>query len=393
MSRLTIHSRQRAVRALTLVALTSLVGLAGHAGGRPALSDGGNRVIASNPAGRGLIPGAGQPLRGLAGKTATATTQESIRILKQRGEYESLRAAVEKSRFSLREQKSTNEPGSASGYIASNQAQNFRTEFTKTGVRVEPRLADQPAWQLGLRVTGYGYGERLQPLSKTEMSSVSNRVEYRYFVTPRSRGKKKMDSTPLSGGDGGERVALTEWYVNDARGIEHGFTLSSPPARATKGRTLRPSRTADRERQAGDDELLHLTLKVRGNLQGRMVEGGAGIQFVSAEGTPVLGYDELHAYDSRGQALPARLALTGKRLSLMVDDRAAVYPVTIDPLIYSKTRLTASDGAALEEFGYSVSVDGDTVVVGARQSGWAAGLVAQRMCSCAAARVGSSKPN
>ena len=223
MSKLTIHSRQRAVRALALVALTSLAGLAGHAGGRPALSDGGNRVIASKPAGR------------LAAKTASATTQESIRILKQRGEYESLRAAVEKSRYGLREQKSTNVSGSASGYIASNQAQNFRTEFTKTGVLVEPRSADQPAWRWGLRLTGYGYGETLQPLSKTELSSAGNRVEYRYFVTPPSRGKEKMDSTPLSGGDGKERVALTEWYVNDARGIEHGFTLSSPPAGARKG--------------------------------------------------------------------------------------------------------------------------------------------------------------
>ena len=96
-----------------------------------------------------------------------------------------------------------------------------------------------------------------------------------------------------------------------------------------------------------------------------MVEEGAGIQFVSADGIPVLGYDELHAYDSRGQALPARLALKGERLSLIVDDRAAVYPVTIDPLIFSKTKLTASDGAKEDYFGISVSVDGDTVVVGA----------------------------
>jgi hypothetical protein len=35
-----------------------------------------------------------------------------------------------------------------------------------------------------------------------------------------------------------------------------------------------------------------------------MVEQGAAIQFVSADGTPVLGYRDLHAYDSRGRALP-----------------------------------------------------------------------------------------
>ena len=213
-------------------------------------------------------------------------------------------------------------------------------------MRVEPRSADQPAWRWGLRLTGYGYGEALQPLAKTEMSSVGNRVEYRYSVAPLSKGKGKMDSTPPSEGTGKVHVALTEWYVNDARGIEHGFTLSSPPAGTRKGRTPRPSSSVRQEPQAADSEFLHLTLKVSGDLQGRMVEEGAGIQFVSADGTPVLGYDELHAYDSRGQALPARLALKGERLSLMVDDRAAVYPVTIDPLIYSKTKLTASDGAA-----------------------------------------------
>jgi hypothetical protein len=237
MSKPTIHSRRRAGRVLALVALTSLLGLAGHSGGRPASSDDGNRVIASKPAGRALIPGAVEPLRRLAGEAASATTQESIRILKQGGEYESLRAAVKTSRYGLREQKSTSVSGSASGYIASNQAQNFRTEFTKTGVQVEPRSADQPAWRWGLRLTGYGYGERLQPLSKTEMSSAGNRVEYRYFVGPPSRGKEKMESTPPSGGNGEERGALTEWYVNDARGIEHGFTLSSPPGGARKGRS------------------------------------------------------------------------------------------------------------------------------------------------------------
>jgi hypothetical protein len=217
-----------------------------------------------------------------AGKTASATNEESIRMLKQRGEYESLRAAVEKSRYGLREQKSTGVSGSASGYIASNHAQNFRADFTKTGVYVEPRSADQPDWRWGLSLTGYGYGGALQPLTKTEMSSAGNRVEYRYFVAPRSRGKEKMYSTPPLEGAGEMRAALTEWYVNDARGIEHGFTLSSPPAGAreentpaaiTADGTLARSGSARRQPHTPDGEFLHLALEVSGNLQGRMVEG------------------------------------------------------------------------------------------------------------------------
>ena len=215
-------------------------------------------------------------------------------------------------------------------------------------------------------------------------------------------------------------------------GLSTGSHFPLRPPGQGRAETPRPSRTVRREPQAPDSEFLHLTLKVSGDLQGRMVEEGAGIQFVSADGTPVLGYDELHAYDSRGQALPARLALKGERLSLIVDDRAAVYPVTIDPLIFSKTKLTASDGAtqrlfrnfclcgrghgggrsasgrygggsrsagsayvfvrsgpnwiqqakltasdgadSSDGFGNSVSVDGDTVVVGAPEDETSAGL-------------------
>ena len=40
------------------------------------------------------------------------------------------------------------------------------------------------------------------------------------------------------------------------------------------------------------------------------------------------------------------------------------YPLTIDP-IFQDARLTASDGAQDDGFGFSVAVSGDTVVVGA----------------------------
>src|SRR5262249_48357223 len=41
-----------------------------------------------------------------------------------------------------------------------------------------------------------------------------------------------------------------------------------------------------------------------------------------------------------------------------------VYPVTVDPWI-EQQKLTASDAAKVDQFGVSVSVDGDTAVVGA----------------------------
>ena len=47
-----------------------------------------------------------------------------------------------------------------------------------------------------------------------------------------------------------------------------------------------------------------------------------------------------------------------------MDDTGADYPLTIDPF-FQQAKLTASDGAANDAFGFSVAVSGDTVVVGA----------------------------
>ena len=48
---------------------------------------------------------------------------------------------------------------------------------------------------------------------------------------------------------------------------------------------------------------------------------------------------------------------------MRVDDASARYPLTIDPFV-QQAKLTASDGAADDNFGFSVAVSGDTVVVG-----------------------------
>jgi len=53
-------------------------------------------------------------------------------------------------------------------------------------------------------------------------------------------------------------------------------------------------------------------------------------------------------------------------LAIHLDTRDTVYPITVDPIIYgSEIKLTASDGAASDRFGNSVSVNGDVAIVGA----------------------------
>jgi hypothetical protein len=56
----------------------------------------------------------------------------------------------------------------------------------------------------------------------------------------------------------------------------------------------------------------------------------------------------------------------GRDVALAVDDAGATYPVTIDPTFgQEQVQLRAPDGASYANFGTSVAISGDTVVVGA----------------------------
>ena len=92
-------------------------------------------------------------------------------------------------------------------------------------------------------------------------------------------------------------------------------------------------------------------------------------------GAAALQYRGLSAYDAAGRQLHAWLenapvSLQNKQnaaemiLLVRVDDAGAKYPLVIDPFI-QQAKLTASDGAENENFGISVAIGGDTVVVGA----------------------------
>jgi hypothetical protein len=139
--------------------------------------------------------------------------------------------------------------------------------------------------------------------------------------------------------------ALTEWYYDTTWGLEQGFTLLRRPA--------------------GDDSQaspLVLELSLSGTLRPHLQD--QTLLLCDSTGQVVARYSGLYAYDANGQNLPARLALAGDSLRILVDDIAAHYPITIDPWV-QEAKLLASDAGAGDGFGCSVAIDGDTVVVGA----------------------------
>ena len=210
-----------------------------------------------------------------------------------------------------------------------NPGQAMSATFDGRGFLCEPTGADQQPWKWGLELQGYGVGELIT-------------------LSPAKGGRVSEKETRLTF-QRDER--LEEWFVNDGRGIEQGWTLSERPA-GTKRKNSR----------------LRLELAVKGGLRPEVAGEGKAIRFLDpATETAVLTYGGLKAWDAEGKLLEARFQTPEKEFGtviLEVEDHSAVYPLTIDPLV-QQAYLKASNTGADDRFGGAVGINGDTVVVGA----------------------------
>ena len=201
---------------------------------------------------------------------------------------------------------------------ARNPAQQWVTRFDARGFLVEP---SDGAWTWGLELTGYGIqGSEAAVATTADVRVDGARVTY-------ARG-----------------ADVDEWFVNDGRGLEHGFTLRARPAVGVGS--------------------VALEFGVRGGLQPRIHADRRGVAFVDTEQTPVITYEGLTVVDAEGRAVPAWFEPAGAALRLVVRDTGAQYPLTIDPLA-QQAYLKASNTDVSDNFGFSVAVSEDTVVIGA----------------------------
>jgi hypothetical protein len=206
------------------------------------------------------------------------------------------------------------------GLQAPNRAHHLRIHFSSTGIAVHDRVAGTPLFSLA--VSSIGRGTRLARVAPGTVVSEGTRIEIR-------------------------RPGLIEWYENSPAGLEQGFTLAQRPI--------------------GEDALA-IELALSGATA--TLRGGQPV-FVTTQGRQ-LSYGKLAAFDARGRALPSRFELSSpSTVRLSVDDRAASYPVVIDPLLTGVHARFESD----DEFGrlgFSVAGAGDVngdgfddVIVGA----------------------------
>ncbi|MCU0253318.1 MAG: FG-GAP-like repeat-containing protein [Acidobacteria bacterium] len=199
---------------------------------------------------------------------------------------------------------------------APNRAHDFRTWFTENGVRLVPRRKETPPWEWSLSLVGWGRPAAMRPVGPARLSVLENRVE-------------------------ADRGELVEWFVNDPRGLEQGFTIDAPPP--------------------GDGPLA-LDLAVGGTLSAILAEDHQAVDFTAPDGRRVLHYGQLLATDAGGAVLASRFESfcdAGRcGVRIVVDDAGAAYPLTIDPLATSPAWI-AEGGQEGANLGYSIAPAGD----------------------------------
>jgi hypothetical protein len=199
--------------------------------------------------------------------------------------------------------------------------------FSEPGTGIDARLSSRGAvvhagalsWSLGLRAVGRG--SHLEPVSAAAPAIHANQATLRH-----------------AGG-------AEERYVYGPLGLEQGFTIGRRPSGPV-------------------GEAVALAL---GDLPSgvTLVVAADGLSLSLAhQGREVLRYWGLFANDASGRKLPARISVEGRAFSLRIDDRGARYPVRVDPFVQA-AKLTASDGAAGDALGSAaVAISGDTIAVG-----------------------------
>jgi hypothetical protein len=242
-----------------------------------------------------------------------------------KSEQESLWAAFEAARRNINglTPRETEIPGNEGvSAFSYNPRQDLATRYLQEGVRLSGgRKGD---WEVNFEYDDRGSSSRFE--------ASGTRAEFHH-------------------GDG-----VIEWYENRAEGVEHGFVLDRRPASA--------------------EGALRLDIALAG-LHAVSTADPDVIELHSAEGEPKLKYSGLKAWDANGRPLQACMIATEEGIQLAVNDVTASYPITIDPLITSFEQelgpsVTGTGGTG-DNFGASVAIDGNTVLIGADSDDTVAG--------------------
>ena len=208
------------------------------------------------------------------------------------------------------------------GHEARSHGNRWLARFDGGGFSLGP---DEGEWSFGLELVRYGFESALVDVE----GALAVRAEEQRLTYDWNAG-------------------LSEWWINDVRGLEHGFTVHERP----EGRS------------EDANAPLVFDIAIRGDLTPRVLAGGRGVSLANAQGSTLLTYDGLVAFDADGRTLDSWIEVSGTQMRIAVLEDQARYPVTIDPVMQT-TYLKASNTDPNDRFGECVAISGDTVIIGA----------------------------
>ena len=217
----------------------------------------------------------------------------------------------------------------ATGFQTSNSSHAMQYSFGADGLQVKSTTG---GWNWGLKLTAWGNVDAMQPVTQKQPVAEKTRLEYRH-----SSG-------------------LTEWYLNTSFGLEQGFTLHEPLTTNTANNEVAVEMAISGNLQPKLASATSLLLNAQ---TGQTMARYTGLHAYDVNGQTL-------PAEMRLAGCEADSATNACRLQLVVNTSDAVYPLTIDPWL-QRAKLTAKDGATGDHFGGCVAVSGDTVVVGAYQ--------------------------
>jgi uncharacterized repeat protein (TIGR01451 family) len=206
-------------------------------------------------------------------------------------------------------------------FVSSNPAHGWRINYEKDGTTMlRPAGQEHEPYYIAFRLNsvGYGNGEAVQfPL---RISNDDERLSYHWSDN------------------------VTEYWINSEEMLEQWFQIQQRPEKGGPGGPL------------------EVSMQLETDLNASLVDDDITL----SRGTHTrITYNKLVAWDSTGRELAASMQLQGSSLSLLIDDEAAIYPLTIDPGISQEAFVKASNTDDYDQFGVSVAMSGNTLVVGA----------------------------
>lgn len=211
----------------------------------------------------------------------------------------------------------------ARNFYAENDAHRFRADFDDSGVKIS---AYENSWKFDWKLKSIGRGARQTALETGEKVKKGRRVEI---------AKAKIEDR--------KSKILTEWFENRPDGLEQGFIVYEKPA---------------------GDENLRLVLTT--DSTARAVDGGRSLELSDRKNGRIMRYENLKVWDAENAVLAAAMRVSeAGEIFLEVEDRAAVYPVTIDPKFVQVQKLINGTPPG---FGRGLAVSGDRLLIGASHS-------------------------